>query len=60
MYTIRYSNICRGAGTILYVGGQTNQNNCWGKSGGTNTNEAFLDFTVGGIISRHHPLLQRP
>ena len=30
--------ISRGAGTILYVGGPTNQNKCCGNSGGwTNT-----------------------
>ena len=34
---ILYDTIVRGAGTILYVEGPTNQNKCCAKSGGTNT-----------------------
>ena len=44
----------RGAETILYVGGPTNQNKCCSKSGGRP-----LDFKVGGTYPPCQPLVQR-
>ena len=50
---------CRGAGTILYVG-PSNQNKCYGPSGGTNTYEVPLDCKVGGTYPPVSPCCSAP